>query len=535
MVSLARHALPGLTRRRLLAAAGGTGLMALLAACNAADSGAPATEGGAARGPARRGGILRAGSPPPPTAVDPVTMYDGSAIGIVQLVAEYLIWLDLDFQLVPRLAQSWASTEGQKTWTFTLRPGVTFSDGTPVDAAAVKASFDRLLDPRSRSAALSAFQTILSPAGVRIVDDTTVAFDLDRPYSDFPYLVSAGNYNAVILKPGYSGDFTENPIGTGPFLLKSYDTATGASLVRNEKYWDTGRPYLDGVEIKFYADHQADLLALQSGDIDTQILSHPALVEPLAAAGAVNVDKVKSTGVIVLTLRTDQAPFDKKEVRQAVAYGLARPDLLKLIGSGVGDLGNDHLFAPVFPTAPADIPQRTRDRQKVRDLLSSAGVEQLTFTLTFDPPGKDFAVTIQSQLKQVGITVKLDQRSSADFYGGDQEKDTPWLFTQANLVTWAGRPVPSQFIIPMVKSGGVWNGSKYANPVLDAAADAYDSATTDADRRAKAATIARILHEDVPIVVAYWAGQARAYDGKRFTGIRAHPSSFVDFAGVSQK
>jgi peptide/nickel transport system substrate-binding protein len=522
-----------LNRRSLLAGTAGAGLLALLAACNAADSGPASAPTGSGSG--RRGGILRVGSPPPPTSVEPVTMYDGSAIAIVQLVAEYLIWLDNDFTLVPKLAESWEPADGGKRWTFKLRQGVTFSDGTPLDAAAVKASFDRLLDPKGKSAALPAFETILSPGGVSVVDAGTVAFTLDRQFSDFPYLVSAGNYNAVILKSDYAGDFTKAAIGTGPFLLKSYDSATGASLVRNEKYWDTGKPLLDGVEVKFYADDQADLLALQGGDIDAQILSRPLLAQPLGATGAVTVDSVKGTGVTVLTLRVDQAPFDKKEVRQAVAYGLGRPDILQSIGSGVGDLGNDHLLAPLFPAAPTGIPQRALDKQKVADLLKAAGVGKLTFTLTFDPPNKDYAVTIQNQLEQVGIAVSLDQRSSKEFYGGDQAKDTPWLFTQANLVGWAGRAVPSQFVIPMVKSGAVWNGSKYANAELDAAADAYDSATTDGERKAKAETIAKILHEDVPIIVAYWSGTVRAYDGKKFAGVRAHPSSYVDFNEVSRR
>ncbi|MHA6765589.1 hypothetical protein [Streptacidiphilus sp. PAMC 29251] len=167
-------------------------------------------------------------------------------------------------------------------------------------------------------------------------------------------------------------------------------------------------------------------------------------------------------------------------------------------------------------------------------LLQSAGVGNLRFTLSFDPPNKNYAVTVQSQLKQVGITVDLDQRSSSDFYGGDQAKDTPWLFTTANLVAWAGRPVPSQFITPMVKSGAVWNGSKYANKALDAAADAYDAATTDAARDAQAEIIAKALYEDAPIVVTYWSGAVRAFNKKKFTGIKAHPSQFVDFSTVSR-
>jgi peptide/nickel transport system substrate-binding protein len=94
--------------------------------------------------------------------------------------------------------------------------------------------------------------------------------------------------------------------------------------------------------------------------------------------------------------------------------------------------------------------------------------------------------------------------------------------------------VPSQFITPMVKSGAVWNGSKYANKALDAAADAYDAATTDAEREAQAEIVAKALHEDVPIIVSYWDGAVRAYNSQKFTGIEAHPSSYVDFSSVSQ-
>ncbi|MGW3129479.1 ABC transporter substrate-binding protein [Streptomyces sp. NPDC001123] len=523
------------SRRRFLTLAGGGALAALLAACApSAEDDASAGTAASPTGPAERGGTLRVGAPPPPTALDPVTAYDGTAIALYQLVAEYLVWLDKDFKLVPRLATKWASDATGRTWTFTLREGVAFSDGTKLDAATVKASFDRLLDPKSKSAALSAFDTVLKPGGVTTQGDATVVFTLERPFSDFPYLVSAGNYNAVLLKADYAGDFTRHGIGTGPFTLKSYDVSTGAAFVRNPKYWDSPKPYLDGVDVTFYADDQADLVALQSGDIDAQFLSRPALVEPLGNSGGITVDKVRGTGVTVLTLRVDKTPFDRKEVRQAVAYGLDRPAVRQAAGSGLGDLGNDHLFAPLFPAAPTDIAQRAEDKAKVTELLKTAGLDSLRFTLTFDPPNKDFAVTVQSQLKEVGITVDLDQRSSKEFYGGDQAKDTPWLFTTANLVGWAGRAVPSQFIIPMVKSNGVWNGSKYANKALDAAAEAYDAATSDAERRKQAEIIAKALHEDVPIVIAYWSGAARAYDSGRFRGIQAHPSQYVDFTTVSQ-
>ncbi|MGW6356811.1 ABC transporter substrate-binding protein [Streptomyces sp. NPDC055092] len=220
-------------------------------------------------------------------------------------------------------------------------------------------------------------------------------------------------------------------------------------------------------------------------------------------------------------------------MRQAVAYALDRPALRKGIGSGIGQLGNDHLLAPAYPAAPKDIPQRAQDKKNVEELLKEAGVKHLRFTLTFDEPGKDYAVAVQSQLKEFGITVDLDQQSSAKFYGGDQKKDTPWLFATATLVG-SGRPVPSQLVAPIVTSDAVWNGAKYSNPKVDKAVKAYDAAKDEKERAAQAHIIAEALHEDVPLIVFYWGGAVRAYNSTKFTGIEAHPSQFVDFSGVSK-
>ncbi|WP_131771135.1 ABC transporter substrate-binding protein [Candidatus Protofrankia californiensis] len=525
-----------LTRRGLLAGTGAGGLAALLAACGGSTSDAGTTASSSSSAAVgKRGGTVTLSVPPPPTSLDPVTMYDGTAIALVQLVADYLIWLDSDFRLQPRLATAWNSSDAGRTWSFTIRQGVVFSDGTPLDAATVKASFDRLLDPANKSAALSAFDTVLKAGGVLLAGSDTVVFHLERPFSEFPYLVSAGNYNALILKSDYQlGTFAQKAIGTGPFLLNSYDTGTGASFTRNPKYWDSGKPYLDGVKATFYKDRQADLLALQSGAVDGQILSDAGLVGPVAGGNSIAVDKVNSTGLIAFTLRVDKPPFTKKEVRQAVAYALDRPGVLTSVHNGVGVLGNDHLFAPSFSSAPTDLQQRAKDEAKVRTLLAAAGVDHLRFTLSFDPPNKSYALVIQDQLKQVGITVDLDQQTSGAFYGGDQNTDTPWLFTTANLVGWAGRPTASQFIIPMVKSQGVWNGSKYANPVVDAATAAYDAATDPAERKKQAEIIVRALNEDVPVIISVWNGAVRAYRTDRVKGLRAHPSGFLDLTTVTR-
>ena len=375
---------------------------------------------------------------------------------------------------------------------------------------------------------------MLESGGITAQDPTTVVFELARAYSDFPYLISAGVYNSVILKADYAGGYTDAAIGTGPFLLESFSAADGATFVKNPDYWEAGKPNLDGIEIKFYDDAQAQVLALQSGEIDTQVTSLVNLLTPLENDPDFTVDTIGGTGVTIFTLRVDTPPFDKKEVRQAIAIALDRDAINQALQNGISALGNDHLFAPAYPTSPTDLAQRNIDLDKVKELLETAGETDLSFKLTFEPPSSDYAVVLQEQLKQAGITVELDQRTSDEFYAGDQAVDTPWLFTPANIVGWAGRPVPTQFIIPVVKSDGVWNGSKYNNPDLDAAADAYDAATTDDEKRKQAEFIATTLNEDTPIIISTWSAAVRPFKSSKWTGITAHPSSYVDFTNVAQ-
>lgn len=476
------------------------------------------------------GGVLTVGALTPSTEVDPVTGFDGAAIAVFQLTHEYLIWLTPDFTLRPQLAERWTPEDEGQRWVVTLRQGVTFSDGTPLDADTVKASFDRLLDPDSGSAAHSAFATVLEAGGVSVQDPSTVVFTLARPYADFPYLISANTYNTVILPKDYAAPYADHAVGTGPFVLESLSLESGATFTRNPTYWDTGKPVLDGVEIKFYKDAQAQVLALQSGEIDTQVTSQISLLAPIEHNTDFTIDQVAGTGVTVFTLRVDTPPFDKQNVRQAIATALDRGAIIDTLTNGLATIGNDHLLAPAYPASPTDLPQRDIDLDKVSELLAG---EDVSFALTFEPPTRDYAVVIQEQLKQAGITVDLDQRTSDEFYAGDQAVDTPWLFTPANLVGWAGRAVPTQFIIPMVKSDGIWNGSKYANPSLDAAADAYDATTDDAEKKKQARVIAVALNEDVPIIITNWSTSVRPFNSSKWRGISAHPSSFVDFNDVA--
>jgi peptide/nickel transport system substrate-binding protein len=523
-------------------------LAALLAACGgdddssgdttaAAGTDAPTTTAGSAEttagttdttaAPASEAkGTFRMAEAAPARDLEPLTGY-GAGFLVMQMVHDYLVRVDNDFNVLPSVATEWAPTEGATVWTFTLRDDVVFHDGTPMTPATVVATYERMVNPDLKSAALSAFRGILSPGGVAVgADGKSVVFTLDRAFSDFPYLCSQANYTAMILQDDYAGDWLSNPIGTGAFKVDSVDPTTGAKLVRNDAYWDTGKPSLEAVEVAFYTDAQARVIAVQSDEADTTPIDF-VTARALVSDDSIEVSQVGGTQTNILTMRVDTAPFDKKEVRQAIAWALDRAAVIERVLNGGGAEGNDHLFAPVYKSSPKDIEQRNVDQAKVDELLAG---EKISFTLTYGATeSASVAQVYLEQLKQAGFDVTAEEMPDDQFYGGDQEVDTPWLFRPATLVVWAGRPTPSQFIAPMLLSTGVWNGAKYNNPDFDAAAAAYDASETDADKAAQGKILAETMWEDCPAVITYWGGNARATK-KGFTGMDA---GYFDVASVA--
>ncbi len=365
-----------MTRRQLLVRASVFGLSvsaagSLLAACGG--SSAPSSSASpAASGTPKPGGVVTVTALTPLSALDPVTMYQTGDIATVEQICEYLSWVEKDLTLRPVLAESWSPDPEAKVWTFKLRQGVTFNDGSPFGADDVVATFDRLVNPDSGSGALSALKGILSTGGTQKVDDYTVAFNLDSAFADFPYLVSSGNYNSVILSRNFAGDFVKSPVGTGPFMLTQYVNKQSATLKKNPNYWQKGLPYLDGVKFAYNDDAQAQALQLQAGAVDIQAQTAFQGSQTLFADPKLSVITTHSTAIREVAMRVDKAPYSDKNVRQAVAYCLDRQAIMQALYGGKGTQGNDQIFSPLYPASPT-FPERSQDYAKAKQLLSDAG------------------------------------------------------------------------------------------------------------------------------------------------------------------
>jgi peptide/nickel transport system substrate-binding protein len=520
-----------MTRRELLVRGTVLGLSmtaigSLLAACGGSSSTASTSPSASASVAPKAGGTLRVTLVPPTAAPDPVTMYDAGSIATVQQVCEYLAWAENDLTLRPVLAESWTPDASAKTWTFKLRQNVTFNNGQPFTADDVVATFKRLADPKTGSAALSSFQGTLSPDGIRKVDDATVEFGLERAFVDFPYLVSSTNYNAVVLPKDYAGDFQKNPVGTGPFTMESFVAKQSAQFTKNPTYWQSGLPYLDALTFT-YAEKQAQTLQLQSGSQDMQLSTPYQGSQGLFSDPNITVVSTPSTQMREVQMRVDKAPFDNKSVRQAIAYCLDRPSLLQALFQGRGLIGNDNVFCSLYPIG-VSIPQRAQDYDKAKQLLSDAGMaDGMKVTLVAEDylEVPQYAQLIKDQCTPAGITVNIEIQSQAQFYGADM--NAPWMTVPFGITDWAARAIPSQFFIPMLTSDGVWNNTHWKNAEFDQLATQYDATLDEASRRDIGVKMATIQTDETPLVLAYWIEVLRATTTK-VHGVEANGAEFLD-------
>jgi peptide/nickel transport system substrate-binding protein len=467
---------------------------------------AAATGLSAPRAAAAGASLLKVGLAMPHGAIDPVLMNDSASYQLVFQVAEFLCVTQPDLTLKPVLAESWSHDRDGSVWTFKLRRGVRFHDGRELRAKDVVATFERLCDPGGASNALSVFRGLLSKGGTRRVDDYTVAFHLDAPNGNFPYAVSIDNYNAAILPADYRGGYERDFPGTGPYRLESYRPRQGAMLVRNADYWGA-KALTERVELKFYADIEPRLLALQTGEVDL-LDSIPVIMSPaVRAASDLMLIRVPSANHRQLHLRCDAAPFSDKRVRQALALSLDRGKLVSGLCRGMGAKGNDSPFAPLFPSTDPTVAQRDQDLAKARELMAAAGHGAgFDVTLTTERYGDipEYAQLVQNFARAVGVRIVLKIESQELYYGSSTAGRSDWLDSALGITDYAHRGVPNAFLSNPLLSGGAWNAAHFKSPIYDAAVGRYVRALDIESQRRAAHDIEVLLLDETPMVIAYF-------------------------------
>jgi peptide/nickel transport system substrate-binding protein len=457
-------------------------------------------------GAAQPGGALRTGIIAPATALDPLVVSDEGGLAVLGQSGEYLTWTNETLELEPRLAESWSPNEDGSVWTFNIRQGVTFSDGTPLTAGDVAYTLNLHSDPANEGNALSAFGDPggLSPGGAEAMDDATVVVTLNSPNGTFPYLVSADNYNLIIVPDGFDTTTWEQTfIGTGPWVLDTYTPQQSVAYTKNPNYWDTTRqPLADTSQLTFYAEDQARILAIQGGEVD--IVSQFQIVaggEALFNDPNIVVTEVKAAQHRQIHMRADQEPFADKRVRQAMALLLDRPTIIQGFFQGKADLGNDHPFAPVYPYSDLSVEQRAVNVEQATQLLADAGksdgfeVELSTWD-NYEIP--QLAQLLQGAAKEVGITITLNVTDAGTYYSDF------WLDSPLGITDYGHRGVPTVFLTAALGSTGTWNAAHFQNATLDGLIGDFVAALDVDSQKAAAAQIEQFLLDETPVIFPYF-------------------------------
>ena len=501
-----------------------TTMGAVLAACGNANktgasggSGATSASGGASSGgTAKANATLRVANQVPAAAVNPITIADNGGLEMLCQVGDFLIFDNTGRpgpHLIPSLATSWKPNGDGSVWTFKLRQGVKFHNGQPMTADDVVYTIQQQCDPKNAANALSVFGGILSPSGVKKVDDHTVAFHLNQPIGSFPYLVSSDNYNSIIVpnKTNFA-TWQKTMIGTGAFKLKSYTQNVGANFVANPDYWGA-KPKLAGSAWTFYQSQSPMILALQGGQVD--------MISALSQAGASALFNNPSYKIVQihaslhreLSMRTDQPPFNDARVRQAMALTVDRPGLVKALLNGFGTLGNDSPFAPIFASTDKSVPQRALDIAKAKQLMSAAGhgsgFNATLFTEQFQEIPQ-LAQAFAAGAKKAGININLKVETQGAYYGKATFGNSDWLDGQMSLVDYGGRGVPNTVLQATLTSKGVWNAAHFKNSQMDSLYKQFVAAVDLNTQMKLAGQMQTLLLNETPLIIPYFEDELNA-------------------------
>jgi peptide/nickel transport system substrate-binding protein len=446
-----------LTRGGLLAA--GAALVLAAAGCG---SGSDSTTNAAASGKAStaEGGTLR-WALNANVSWDPVTSAAGNEVRHLGLVYAALTSIDEQGKPKPGLATKWAFSEGGKVLTFTLRPGQKFTDGAPVDAAAVKTNLDRA--QKQEGSVL--VQLLANVKFVKAVDASTVRLDLKQPDYGLP-LVLGGKAGMQVSPRAIAAGvekLPQKPVGAGPFRLTKFVPDASSTLVRNPGYWDAKEIHLDGVDLQYLNDPQAVLAGLQSGSLD--LASSTGNQVAAAKRASLQVQQFPSLAATSIEINDGIKPFDNHKLVEAINYAIDREALIRTQNGGIGEpayqpfpkgyVGYSDEVGNLYPHDPA----------KAKQLLKEAGYPNgLTIPITyFDlPPFKGITEQLQAQLAEVGIkskltTLPLAQASERVYVKHDV------AFNPNGIV---GRESPLQMLDVQYGKDGLLNPGRKASPEL---------------------------------------------------------------------
>lgn len=505
-------------RGRALAAAAAA-LAVTLAACGGGSS-SPDTTGGpgttAAGGggtettvPAQ-GGTLRVVHPTAPTTLDPAAGNSGfDHIYLYPMFDTLVNWTEETLEAIPGLASAWEYPDPQ-TLVFTLNEGVTFHDGTPFNAEAVKANIER-----SKTWEKSNIKGDLASVDtVEVVSEFVVQFNLNAPDSALPLILS-DRAGMMVSPAAWEADpdgFGSNPVGTGPFIFREFRTGELVSMDRHEDYW--GQPAnLDAIEFSIIIDRDTGINAVVSGEQDFTFNVPPNQLPRVQNQQNLVVDLSAGLFHYEFYVNLGRPPFDDVRVREALAIAIDRDAFVAATQEGTGEVAWGVLPSTHWAYAKSLEPTFAYDPERAKQLLADAGyadgltIEVVSWT---DDPSVRRAEVLQAQFAAVGVTMNVVTtevpQATASFFN-DKRYD-------AYLAAWTGRPDPALTYALVFSKNGYFNTAGVETPGLEAAIAATRAVTDQSERALAFLEAERIVAENVLYIPVAFPPDFSVYSNK---------------------
>jgi peptide/nickel transport system substrate-binding protein len=443
------------------------------------------------------GGTLRVALNITPSVLNPMLARVNSEYLLGELLYSGLTTLGTDMSAQPDLATKWTSNEDASEWVFTLRDNAVFSNGQPLTAEDVAASFAKLLDPETGAPGRRNLGPI---ASVTATGAHEVTITTSSPYADLPVALSYPT--AKIIPASFAnGDFeslSTTPVGSGPFLLQEYIPDQKTVVVKNPNYFLPDQPYLDQIDILTFPDAAGAIAAVLAGEVELVLEVQPTDYARVEAAKGVTGLRTKSGRFLDIVMDNSQPPFNDKRVREALALSLDREAIVELVAEGYGTPGND---SPVNPSYQyyADAPLKQYDPARAKELLAEAGYPNgLSLELVASvKPGyrASLAVVVREMAKAAGFNIEVQTLDHSSYL------DQVWKKGKFYVGYYNMQPTEGTIFNLLFTSEASWNETKWNNTTFDAFVNEADR-TTDADVRAGLYTKAQnLMREEIPAIV----------------------------------
>ncbi len=490
--------------------------------------------------------VLVVGQIAEPQSLDPQHVSAVNDFRILMNVYDGLVrYKDGTLEVEPSLATDWTISEDGTEYTFNLREGVSFHDGSPFNAEAVVFNFERMIQEdhpyHTGTFPLAFYFSAIDT--VEAVDDMTVKFKLNEPFA--PFLSNLAYAAGLIVSKAaveeHGEDFDRNPSGTGAFTFAEWQSNTRVVVERNPDYWD-GAPPLEAIVYRPITDANTRVAEMLSGGIDVMVEVPPDNVSTFKQDASFTVYEQAGPHLWFLILNAKEGPFANKAMRQAVNYAVDKQSLVENVLQGTAAVASGPTPSAFNWAYNEDLEPYPYDPDKARELIAEAGMEgaELTFYVTEGGSGMldpiAMGTAIQADLNEVGLNVSIETYEWNTFLG----VVNPGLEGKADMAEMAwmtNSPDTLPYLALRTEAWpdkGGFNSGYYSNPEVDDLLQKARTSTDQAERADLYKQMQEIVYEDAPwLFVANW--KQNAVTSARVENFKLQPSFFLMLQKVSKQ